>query len=115
MRVSREVQADSTSARSQAAVSLFLEAGVPLDLRDDAGQTPLFIPRAAPALHALRGLLESRVRYEAQRSSIIRLLLEKGADPNARDASGRAMLDLRSGRVPYDVAALFRERGVTEE
>jgi ankyrin len=100
-------------ARSQAAVSLFLAAGVPLDARDDAGRTPLFVHVQHPRFTPAAGRPNPEATYEGERYSIIRMLLEKGADPKARDASGREILELTYGRVTHDVAALFRERGVS--
>lgn len=104
-------------ARSQAALSLFIDAGVPLDARDDTLRTPLFDHVQRPPLSVVAGARNPESAYEGERYFIIRMLLEKGADPKARDASGHGILDPTSTSrvVPHDVAALFRERGVAAE
>lgn len=76
--------------RATAAMAI-LQAGARVDLRDKYGNTPLF-----------RAVFNSRGRGE-----IIKLLLEHGADRNAKNNSGKSPLDLANTIGNYDVKQFF--------
>ena len=73
------------------AAMAILQAGAQVDLRDKYGNAPLFVPCST---HVGRG-------------EIIKLLLEHGADRNAKNNSGKSPLDLANTIGNYDVKQFF--------
>jgi hypothetical protein len=74
-------------------VKRVVSAGVPLDARDEAGETALM--RAAARGHA----------------EVVKLLLLHGADPDLRNPFGQTALDLAQATGRADLAAVLRQRG----
>src|SRR5438132_913579 len=68
-----------------AEVQRLLTRGANPNLRDEDGQTPLM--RAAFVMG--RGLADEDKQKNADYLSVVKALIDKGADVNARDASGR--------------------------
>jgi ankyrin repeat protein len=75
----------------QSATDALLKAGATVDARDKFGNTPLG-----------RAVFNSRGRGD-----IIKLLLEHGADRNAKNNSGKSPLDLANTIGNYDVKLFF--------
>lgn len=67
-------------------VPLFVGAGIPVDVRDDQGHTPLMFA-------AYNGL-----------NQVVRALLEAGANPDIRDSRGRTAEDIARAQGHDDVA-----------
>jgi ankyrin repeat protein len=79
-----------------AAAAALLEAGADPDLQAGYGNSPLFAAvdergEVASALEAIDG----------ERWAITKALLDRGADVNARDRTGRTLVDLAVQTVPY--------------
>jgi ankyrin repeat protein len=73
------------------AITLLLQAGARVDLKDKFGNTPLC----------------TAVNNSQGRGEIIRLLLKGGAEKNTKNLSGLSALDLARTIVNYDVVQFF--------
>lgn len=87
-------------------VDLLLGAGVAIEAHDRQGQSPL-----AVAVSNVMYKADKADRLRDSHWSFLRLLLARGADPNAKDQRGRTMVDRAIVERFYGIAELLLEAG----
>jgi ankyrin repeat protein len=105
VRVAKRRLFSAARAGDLAGIRAALEKGVDVNLRDEAGMTPL--------MHAARGerpILGSPPPVD--HPDAVRLLLDAGADPEARSKSGQNALILAARYGRAGTVALLLERGI---
>ncbi|MHC4206587.1 MAG: ankyrin repeat domain-containing protein, partial [Planctomycetota bacterium] len=112
----------AAEAGSKGMVELLTAKGANIDVKDNEGGTPLWYARDKDHTEIVELLLKRGARSEAPVMALlapardgdvekVRLLIEKGADVNARDNRGRTPLQLAAARGHIGVAELLVKKG----